>query len=64
MKACIVLPQNPAVIKFQFPRVSPGDQLLAKGPEDSGYEIELTDKLLYTNFAVDCILEQLMFSVQ
>ena len=36
---CIVLPQNPAVIKFQFPRVSPGNQLLAKEPEDSGYEI-------------------------
>ena len=24
----------PAVIKFQFPRVYPGDQALAKGPED------------------------------
>ena len=31
--------RNPAVIKFQFPRVSPGDQPLAKEPEDSGYEI-------------------------
>ena len=27
------------VIKFQFSRVSPGDQLLAKEPEDSGYKI-------------------------
>ena len=25
--------------EFQFPRVSPGDQPLAKEPEDSGYEI-------------------------
>ena len=31
--------RNPAVMKFQFPRVSPGDQPLAKEPEDSGYEI-------------------------
>ena len=31
--------RNPAVIKFQYPRVSPGKQLLAKEPEDSGYEI-------------------------
>ena len=28
------------VIKFQHPRVSPGDQPLAKEPEDSGYEID------------------------
>ena len=27
-------------IFFKFSRVSPGDQLLAKEPEDSGYEIE------------------------
>ena len=26
---------------FDFPRVSPGDQPLAKEPEDSGYEIEI-----------------------
>ena len=30
--------RNHAVKKFQFPSVSPGDQLLAKEPEDSGYE--------------------------
>ena len=29
----------PAVIKFQFPRVCPGNQTLAKEREDSGYEI-------------------------
>ena len=28
----------PAVLKFQYPRVSPGDQPLAKGPEDSETE--------------------------
>ena len=38
------LPHNglncfPAVIKFQFPRVSPGDHPLTKKPEDSGYKI-------------------------
>ena len=27
------------VIKFDVPRVSPGDLPLAKEPEDSGYEI-------------------------
>ena len=32
-----------AVIKFQFPRVSPSDQPLAKEPEDSGYEIADTE---------------------
>ena len=32
--------RNPAVIKFQYPRASPGDQPLAKEPEDSGYEID------------------------
>ena len=31
--------RNPAVIKFQYPRVAPGDQPLAIEPEDSGYEI-------------------------
>ena len=31
--------KNPAVIKFKYPRVSPGDQPLANEPEDSGYEI-------------------------
>ena len=33
--------RNPVVIKFHFPRVSPGDQplALAKEPEASGYEI-------------------------
>ena len=31
--------RNSAVIKFQFPRVSSGDQPLAKEPEDSGWEI-------------------------
>ena len=31
--------RNPAVTKFQFPRVSPGAHLLTKKPEDSGYEI-------------------------
>ena len=35
---------NPGVIKFQFPRVSPGDQPLAKEPEDSGYEYKITGK--------------------
>ena len=29
---------NLAAIKFQHPRVSPGDKPLAKEPEDSGYE--------------------------
>ena len=33
------------VIKFQFPRVSPGDQPLAKEPEDSGYEVGETKAL-------------------
>ena len=27
------------LIKFQYPRVSPGDQPLAKEPEDSGCEV-------------------------
>ena len=31
--------RNPAVIKFQYPRVSPGDHPPTKEPEDSGYEI-------------------------
>ena len=31
--------RNPAVIKFQYPRVSPGAHPLTKRPEDSGYEI-------------------------
>ena len=33
--------RNPTVIKFHYPRVSPGDQPLTKEPEDSGYEIVL-----------------------
>ena len=35
----IVLGRNPAVKNFQYSRVSPGGQLPAKEPEDSGYEI-------------------------
>ena len=31
--------RNPAVMKFQYPRVSPSDQPLAKEPEDTGNEI-------------------------
>ena len=34
------------VIKFQYPRVSPGDQPLTKEPEESGYEIEVTPEKL------------------
>ena len=33
------------VIKFQYPRVSPGDHPLANDPEDSGYKIEPVPKL-------------------
>ena len=36
--------RNHSVMKFQFPRVSPGNQPLAKEPEDSGYEIAFTLK--------------------
>ena len=43
IRTCIVLLQKSCdSTKFQFPRVSPGDQPLAKEPEDSGYEIELS----------------------
>ena len=31
--------RNPGAIKFQYPKVSPGDQPPAKEPEDAGYEI-------------------------
>ena len=31
--------RNPTIIKFQYSRVSPGDQQLAKKPEGSGYEL-------------------------
>ena len=31
--------RKPAVIKFQYPRVSTGGHSLTKNPEDSGYEI-------------------------
>ena len=37
--ACMFYCRNPVVLKFQFPRVSSGDQPLAKEPEDSGYVI-------------------------
>ena len=33
--------RNPAVIKFHYPRVSPGYKPLAKAPEDYDYEIAL-----------------------
>ena len=38
--------RNPAVIKFQYPRVSLGNRPLAKEPEDSWYEIANTFELL------------------
>ena len=31
--------RDPTIIKFQYSRVSPGDQQLAKKPEGSGYEL-------------------------
>ena len=37
--ACIVLPQKSCGNKIPVPQISPGDQPLAKEPEDSGYEI-------------------------
>ena len=45
--------RNPAVIKFQSPRVSPGDKPPAKEPEDPGYKID--DQ--HTNFRVFDVLK-------
>ena len=40
LTACIVLLQKSCGNKIPVPRVSPGNQSLAKEPEDSGYEID------------------------
>ena len=45
--------RNPAVIKFQYPRVFPGDQPLVKEPEDSEYEIvPFVNELLIKSYSV------------
>ena len=39
--ACMVMMQKSCGNKLPVPRVSPGNQLLAKEPEDSGFKIGL-----------------------
>ena len=43
--------RNPGALSFHCPRVSPGDQLLAKRPEDSGIEIGISSfSLQFSHF--------------